>query len=93
MELWQKSKDIKEVASIRKLTNQTVFGHLVKYVEKGELAVEELIELDKLKLIYQKLNGKTDFESLTEMRAYLNDEFDYGQLKLYKIWAELNERI
>ena len=93
MELWQKSKDIKEVASIRKLTNQTVFGHLVKYVEKGELAVEELIELDKLKLIYQKLKGKTDFENLTEMRAYLNDEFDYGQLKLYKIWAELNERI
>jgi hypothetical protein len=65
----------------------------VKYVEKGELAVEELIELDKLKLIYQKLKGKTDFENLTEMRAYLNDEFDYGQLKLYKIWAELNERI
>lgn len=92
MELWQKSKDIKEVASIRKLTNQTVFGHLVKYVEKGELAVEELIELDKLKLIYQKLKGKKDFESLTEMRGYLNDEFDYGQLKLYKIWAELNER-
>ena len=93
LELWLKSKDIKEVASIRKLTLQTVFGHLVKYVEKGELNVEELIELDKLKLIYQKLKGKTNFESLTEMRAFLNDEFDYGELKLYKVWAELNDLV
>ena len=89
-ELWQKSKSIEEVANIRKLTFQTISGHLLKYVEKGEIEVEELIDLEKLKLIYKKLNGKNDFESLTQMRSYLNDEFGFDELRLYKIWMSKN---
>lgn len=89
-ELWQKSKNLAEVANIRKLTIQTISGHLLKYVEKGEIEVEELIDLDKLKLIYKKLNGKNDFESLTQMRSYLNDEFGFDELRLYKVWSSLN---
>ena len=89
-ELWQKSKSIEEVANIRKLTFQTISGHLLKYVEKGEIEVEELIDLEKLKLIYKKLNGKNDFESLTQMRSYLNDEFGFDELRLYKIWVSKN---
>lgn len=89
-ELWQKSKSIEEVANIRKLTFQTISGHLLKYVEKGEMEVEELIDLEKLKLIYKKLNGKNDFESLTQMRSFLNDEFGFDELRLYKIWVTKN---
>jgi hypothetical protein len=90
-ELWQKSKSIAEVANVRKLTFQTVSGHLIKYVEKGEIEVEELIDLEKLKLIYKKLNGKKDFESLTQMRTFLNDEFSFDELRLYKLWVDLQE--
>jgi len=76
---------------MRKLTFQTIFGHLVKYVEKGDLQVEELIDMDKLKLIYSKLQGKNDFESLTAMRSYLHEEFEFHELRLYKVWHSLNQ--
>jgi hypothetical protein len=89
-ELWQKSRSLTEVANTRKLTKQTISGHLLKYVEKGEIEVEELIDLDRLKLICKKLNGKNDFESLTQMRTYLNDEISFDELRLYKFWVGLN---
>jgi PIF1-like helicase/Helix-turn-helix domain/Helicase len=89
-DLWQKSRSIAEVANIRKLTIQTISGHLLKYAEKGEIEVEELMDIDKLKLIYKKLQGRSDFESLAQMRSFLNDEFGFDELRLYKVWSSLN---
>lgn len=88
-ELWQKSKSIEQVALTRKLTSQTISGHLLKYVEKGEIDIEELIDIDRLKLIYKKLQGKQDFESITHMRSFLNDEFEFTELRLYKVWVSM----
>jgi len=89
-ELWQKTRSLSEIASARKLTIQTISGHLLKYVENGEIEVQELIDLDKLKDIYKKLKGKNDFESLTQMRSYLNDEYGFDELRLYKVWVSMN---
>lgn len=86
-ELWNQMRNIADVADMRKLTKGTVLGHLLKYAEKGEIEIEDLIELETLKAIYSKLNGKNDFESLSAMRSYLQDAYDYDTLRLYQLWA------
>ena len=58
----------------------------MKYVEKGELEIEDLIDMDRLRAIKKQLKGKEDFETLTEMKGFLQDKFDYNELKLYKVW-------
>lgn len=86
MDLWKKSKTVDEIATERKLTKGTIFGHLAKFVENGELEITDVIPLEKLKLIDKKLPIDTDLKSLSDVRAKLGNEYSFDELKIYRFW-------
>ncbi|MGZ3923892.1 MAG: HRDC domain-containing protein, partial [Flavisolibacter sp.] len=49
--LYQQGKTTSQIASERKLTTQTIEGHLAYYVEKGFVKVEDLLTKEKILLI------------------------------------------
>jgi uncharacterized protein YpbB len=82
-ELWLQSNSINEIAAIRKLTSQTIYGHFAKLIEAGQVQLQDVMPEDKiasLTLIFKKFKG----ESLNELMEAHGDKFTWNDMRLFK---------
>ncbi len=82
-ELWLQSNSINEIASIRKLTPQTIYGHFAKLIEAGQVQLQDVMPEDKIEaltLIFKKFKG----ESLNELMEAHGDKFTWNDMRLFK---------
>ncbi|MGZ3880128.1 MAG: helix-turn-helix domain-containing protein [Flavisolibacter sp.] len=87
--LYQQGKTTSQIASERKLTTQTIEGHLAYYVEKGFVKVEDLLTKEKILLIevaIKEMRGA----SLTQIKDKLSPNVSFGEIRL--VLASLNHR-
>ncbi|MGZ3851307.1 MAG: helix-turn-helix domain-containing protein [Flavisolibacter sp.] len=85
--LYQQGKTTSQIASERKLTTQTIEGHLAYYVEKGFVKVEDLLTKEKILLIevaIKEMRGA----SLTQIKDKLSPNISFGEIRL--VLASLN---
>ena len=82
-ELWQEKNSISEIASIRKLTKQTISTHLAKLIEIKAVSISEVLTEDKLKALSKAFEGHNE-ESLSPLKEKYGDEFTWDELKLFK---------
>ena len=55
--LFKEGKRIKEIAKERGLTPGTVQGHLIPYIRKGDIKIEEVMDSSKVNLIRRIIKG------------------------------------
>ncbi|MDH4402728.1 MAG: helix-turn-helix domain-containing protein [Flavobacterium sp.] len=82
-ELWLQSNSINEIAAIRKLTSQTIYGHFAKLIEAGQVQLQDVMPEDKIEaltLIFKKFKG----ESLNELMEAHGDKFTWNDMRLFK---------
>jgi uncharacterized protein YpbB len=82
-ELWLQSNSINEIASIRKLTSQTIYGHFAKLIEAGQVQLQDVMPEDKIEaltLIFKGFKG----ESLNELMETHGDKFTWNDMRLFK---------
>ena len=82
-ELWLQSNSINEIAAIRKLTPQTIYGHFAKLIEAGQVQLQDVMPEDKIEaltLIFKKFKG----ESLNELMEAHGDKFTWNDMRLFK---------
>ena len=82
-ELWLQSNSINEIAAIRKLTPQTIYGHFAKLIEAGQVQLQDLMPEDKIEgltLIFKGFKG----ESLNELMEAHGNKFTWNDLRLFK---------
>jgi len=88
MELYNKGKDVKDIAELRELSTSTIINHICYLVEKGiikdisklvDKKTEEKIKkainkvgADKLKPIYEELDEKIDYDKIKIVAAKNN---------------------
>lgn len=89
-ELWEQGMRIDAIANERKLTSTTIFSHLAKLINDNKIAIEEVLELDKIERL-GTLFSKNQGKSLSELKSISNDEFSWEELKLYQRAKENNE--
>jgi hypothetical protein len=82
-ELWQQKNTIKEIAAIRKLTPQTIGGHLAKLIESGTVAIADVLPEDKIVALAEAFFGYKE-ETLNPLKEKYGDEFTWDELKMYK---------
>ena len=82
-ELWQKQNNIEEIASLRKLTTQTIYSHLAKLIEADSLKISEVLPEDKIQELANAFDGYKE-ETLNELKEKCGDKFSWEELKLYK---------
>ena len=83
LEIWKNNKNIAEIASERKLTQTTIYGHLVKLIEQNYIELSEVLSVEKiiqLKTLFKYFKG----ESLSELKETVGDKYTWEELKLYK---------
>ena len=82
-ELWLQSNSINEIAAIRKLTTQTIYGHFSKLIEAGQVQLQDVMPEDKIEaltLIFKGFKG----ESLNELMEVHGDKFTWNDMRLFK---------
>ncbi len=81
LEMFEQNIAISEIARERGLVVSTVEGHLAFFVEKGVLAVERVVDTEKLQQIEQKL-AEMPGNSFGEIKLALGDTCSYGEIKI-----------
>lgn len=81
LDLFKSGKSIIEIATIRELNENTIFGHLTSFIPSGEVEVIDLIPIihyEELKVLIPK----TKFENLSDLKHQLDEKYSYGELRL-----------
>jgi uncharacterized protein YpbB len=82
-ELWQQKNSIKEIAAIRKLTPQTIYGHFAKLIEAGQVQLSDVLPEDKIEELTNVFKGKKD-DSLSELMEKNGDKFTWNEMRMFK---------
>lgn len=81
LKMFKEGKNAEEIAGERGMAASTIEGHLARFVEQGEIAVDQLLSKEKIKAIEQVL-GKKGVDSLGAAKEMLGEGYSYGELKL-----------
>ncbi len=73
-------KNIEEIAESRDLSPTTVEGHLVYWIERGDLKVREILPVEKIELI-KRVALETDGLRLTPIKNILGEQATYGEIR------------
>lgn len=82
-ELWIQKNTIKEIAGIRKLTNQTIAGHIAKLIEAEKINISDVLPDERIQEIAVIFKGYKE-ESLTPLKEKYGEKFTWDELKFYK---------
>ena len=82
-ELWQQNNSIKEIAEIRKLTPQTIYGHFAKLIEAGQVQLSDVLPEDKIEELTKVFKGNKQ-DSLSELMEKNGDKFTWNEMRMFK---------
>jgi hypothetical protein len=82
-EFWQQKNSIKEIAAIRKLTPQTIYGHFAKLIEAEQVQLSAILPEDKIDALSKVFKGFKG-ESLVELMEKYGDKFTWNEMRMYK---------
>jgi len=82
-ELWQQKNSVQDIAKIRVLTPQTIYGHLGKLIQAGTITLNEVLPEDKINQLSKAFEGYTE-ESLNALKEKVGAEFTWEELRLFK---------
>ena len=80
--LFKTGKSIEEIAKERSLTPATIQGHLIPYIQKGEIKLNEVIDEEKAKTILQKLQLAGKEASLKAIKLLCPADITYTDILL-----------
>lgn len=86
-ELWLEQNTLKEIAVLRKLSAQTIGGHIAKLIASGTISISAVLPEDKIQALAQAFKGYKE-ESLSPMKEKTGDQFTWDELKWFKASLE-----
>lgn len=87
-ELWLKKKTIQEIADFRKLTPQTIYGHLAKLIAQKKIKISEIIPKNRIKDLENAFKDYGD-KTISEIKAEVGDSISWEELRLFKATLDI----
>jgi uncharacterized protein YpbB len=82
-ELWQQNNSIKEIAEIRKFTEETILGHLTKLITAKTISINDILTEDKILELTGAFKGYSE-ESISPLKEKYGDKFSWNELRMFK---------
>ena len=82
-ELWQQKNSIKEIAEIRKFTEETILGHLTKLIVAKTISINEILPEDKILELTEAFKGYSE-ESISPLKEKYGEKFSWNELRMFK---------
>lgn len=93
LKMFQEGKSIEEIAKERSLVTSTIEGHLISFIESGEVTITQLVPEDKIEQILKTIH-ELGVLSSSEIKSKLGDSFSYNEIKAVMEYKKiLNETI
>ena len=86
-DLWLENNSIEAIAISRKLTKQTIAGHIAKLIEAGKIEIKDVLPSLLIEKLEKAFYGYKE-ESLNPLKEKYGSEFSWDELKMFK--ASLN---
>ncbi len=80
--LFKENKTIKQIATERNLKPETIQSHLCKYIANGNIAITEVIALEKATIIINALENFDKTQGITPILTKLGDGYSFGEIRL-----------
>jgi hypothetical protein len=80
LQMFREGKDIPGIASLRGLARSTIEGHLCKFVEEGEIGVEQLVSGDKIARILEVIAEMDQLHS-KPIRDKLGEDYTFYEIR------------
>lgn len=80
LKLYKAGKTISEIAELRFMQKNTILGHLSRFINSGEVKQEDLVHPEKA-VIIKKAIEKLGTSSLKNIKEYLGEGIDYGEIR------------
>ncbi len=81
LEMYNSGKPVHEIAAVRSLKLSTIYTHLARWVEEGEIDACRLVSKETLDEIAAAFK-KAELSSLSAMKTQFEDKYDYNTLRL-----------
>ena len=81
LEMFQAGKSPSEIAKTRELTAQTVEGHLARFIQSGDIMVEDLVPVEKIETIRQAIIQVNAGTALSPVKEFLGENYSYGEIR------------
>jgi hypothetical protein len=88
--LYREGLTIADIAKTRKLSSQTIEGHLVHYIQNGSIAIEELLSPDKISALEPVVKDYTG-GTIIPLKERLGNGISYGDIRLFIAWNEFRK--
>ena len=82
-EMWLETNSIEAIAIARKLTKQTISGHIAKLIEAGKIDIKDVLPSLLLEKLEKAFYGYSE-ESLNPLKEKHGAEFTWDELKMFK---------
>jgi uncharacterized protein YpbB len=82
-ELWQQKNSIKEIAEIRKFTEETILGHLTKLITAKTISINDILPEDKILELTDAFKGYSE-ESISPLKEKYGEKFSWNELRMFK---------
>ncbi|MCP1995169.1 helix-turn-helix domain-containing protein [Flavobacterium sp. HSC-61S13] len=83
LEMWKDANTISEIAEMRKLTEQTIYGHMAKLIAQKSVEIQEILPASRIQQLKVILDSNTEL-SLSEIKEKVGNAFSWEELRLFK---------
>ena len=80
--LYTAGMSIPDIAAARSLTISTIFSHLAKYVETGQIPLEDIVPQGHIDIIRKAIEAAGTDNGLTSIKALCPDDVTYQEISL-----------
>ncbi len=82
-DLWKAGRSIADIASLRRLAVSTIEGHLLSYVERGEIKLSELVSHELAEFVRSTLRAMSyqEGQPLKPVVSALEGRLSYGEVR------------
>lgn len=79
--LFKSGKTISEIAEQRDLAESTIETHLTRFIQSGDIDIEELVSLEKIEFIHQAIAELGGEVSVGKLKETLGEDYSYGEIR------------
>ncbi|MBP9110224.1 MAG: DNA helicase RecQ [Pyrinomonadaceae bacterium] len=88
VDLFQEGMSMEQIAKERGLGLSTVEGHLARFVGSGEIALEQLVPVDKIENIRKAITEHGAEGMIGPVKSALGDDYSYGEIRAVRAAIE-----
>lgn len=81
-QMFEDGKSISDIAKVRGVMKETIFGHLSKFAEQGLLDIKRVFSDKKLKTFEKVFKKEAKLDGLNDFKRELPNDFEFNEIRL-----------